>query len=46
MSYQDQCGANAVQKPGGNTINKSKRQHNLLHDVFFPGHDEKLVQLS
>ena len=46
MSCQDQCGTNAVQKPGGNRKNKNKRQYNLLHEVFFPGQDEKLPHVS
>ena len=47
MSRQDQCSTNAIQKPGGNMnkqkINENKRRQNLLHEVFFPGQDVKLL---
>ena len=28
-------------KPGGKTINKNKRRHSLLHEVFLPPQNEK-----
>ena len=46
MSCQDRYDTNAIQKPRGNTINKNKRQYNLLHEVFFPGQDKKLLELK